>query len=168
LPDAITITKNAGKLESKGIDAEIAATPVKGLELTYNFGYTHARYTALKLSSNGQETDLAGRRQIFTPDVTSMFAAQYSLPLNESQSVKLVARGEWIYLGATYFDLNNNIRQAPYNLLNAKFGVTSRYIDVLLWGRNLADKKYIAYAYDFGAVHLGSPETYGVTVRAKF
>ncbi|HVX49240.1 MAG TPA: TonB-dependent receptor [Chitinophagaceae bacterium] len=167
LPSAITITKNAGGLTSKGIDAEIAATPVKGLEATYNFGYTHARYTTLKLSSNGSEADLKGNHQVFTPDVTSMLALQYSMPVNQSQSVKAFVRGEWMYLGQEYFDLANNIRQAPYNLLNASVGITTRHLDVMLWGRNLTDKKYISYAYDFGAVHLGNPQTYGITVRGK-
>ncbi len=168
LPSAITITKNAGGLTSKGVDAEFAATPVKGLELTYNFGYTYARYTTLNLSSNGSAEDLKGNRQIFTPDVTSMFAAQYSLPINKQKTVKLLARGEWQYLGLTYFDLANTISQGSYSLLNAKFGVTTKYVDVLLWGRNLTKVTYISYAYDFGAVHLGNPQTYGVTVRARF
>lgn len=37
LPDAVTVTKNAGKLTSKGIELELAATPVKGLQVIYNF-----------------------------------------------------------------------------------------------------------------------------------
>lgn len=168
LPDAITVTKNAGGLTSKGFDAELAATPAKGLELTYNFGYTHARYTTLKIGANGQETNLAGTHQIFTPDVTSLFAAQYSLPLSSRFNVKLVARGEWQYLGTTYFDLANTISQGAYSLLNAKFGITTKYIDMMLWARNISDIKYISYAYDFGAAHLGNPKTYGATVRVKF
>ena len=168
LPSAITITKNAGSLTSKGFDAEVEATPVKGLELAYNFGYTHARYTTLNLSSNGNEENLSGNRQIFTPDVTSMLAAQYTIPLNAQKSVKLVARGEWQYLGSTYFNLANTISQGSYSLLNAKLGVTTKHFDVLLWARNIGDVTYISYAYDFGAVHLGTPKTYGATVRVKF
>jgi iron complex outermembrane receptor protein len=38
----------------------------------------------------------------------------------------------------------------------------------MFWGRNLGDKKFIAYAYDFGAVHLGNPKTYGITLTANF
>ena len=33
----------------------------------------------------------------------------------------------------------------------------------MVWMRNLGDKKYIAYAYDFGAIHLGDPFTWGLT-----
>jgi len=167
LPQAITITKNAGSLDSKGFDAEIAATPIRGLEANYNFGYTHARYTTLKLSQNGSEVDLAGKSQIFTPDITSMLALQYSLAVNKSQSVRLIVRGEWIYIGSTYFDLNNSIHQSPYSLLNARIGIALKNIELMFWGRNLSDTKYISYAYDFGAIHLGNPRTYGFTLRVK-
>jgi iron complex outermembrane receptor protein len=38
----------------------------------------------------------------------------------------------------------------------------------MLWVRNIGDEKYISYAYDFGAVHLGDPRTFGVTVTGRF
>ena len=147
---------------------EFAATPLKGFEVEYNFGYTHATYEKLKLSQNGSETDLAGKRQIFTPDVTSMLALQYSYPIGSRQEFKLVVRGEWMYLGTQYFDLANTIEQSPYSLFNTRFGVSTKHIDVMFWCRNIGDEKYIAYAYDFSAVHLGNPRTYGVTLTARF
>jgi len=168
LPAAITITKNAGSLTSKGFDAEITGNIVKGLEATYNFGYTYAKYTQLNLSENGSAVDLAGNKQIFTPDVTSMLAVQYSLPLNASQSIKAVIRGEWFYIGKEYFDLANTISQSSYQLLNTRLGITVRNYGLYFWGRNLTNQKYISYAYDFGAVHLGDPKTYGVTLNVSF
>jgi iron complex outermembrane recepter protein len=167
LPDAITVIRNAGKLDSKGVDVEVAATPAAGFEAIYNFGYTYAKYTSLKISQNGQEADLAGKRQVFTPDITSMLALQYGIPVNQTKTIKIVVRGEWQYLGKTFFDLNNTIQQSPYSLLNSRAGITTRHFELMLWGRNLSDKKYIAYAYDFGAVHLGNPKTYGVTLKVK-
>lgn len=168
LPDAVTITKNTGKLTSKGVELEISTTPVKGLQFDYNFGYTNAKYKSLKVSSNGESVDLNGNKQIFTPDVTSMLAPQYSLVLNQKQQLKLVARAEWFYIGTTYFDLANQIKQSPYQLLNARLGISSKHADIFVWGRNITDKHYIAYAYDFGAVHLADPRTYGITLMAKF
>ena len=170
LPDAVTVTKNTGKLTSKGLEAEINATPVKGLEINYSAGYTNAKYKNLKLSQNGEENDLKGKRQIFTPDVTSMLAAQYSFGIRmiKKQGMKIILHGEWKYLGTQYFDLSNSIKQTPYSLLNTRFGISAKNFEVMLWGRNLTKKKYIAYAYDFGAIHLGDPQTYGATVQFKF
>jgi iron complex outermembrane receptor protein len=168
LPSAVTITRNTGKLKSKGFEAEANAAPIKGLSVNYSFGYTDAQYQNLKLSQNGGEVNLKGNRQIFTPDITSMLAIQYNHALSSNGDVNVVLRGEWKYLGEQFFDLGNNIRQSPYNLLNTRVGVTAKSLSLFFWGRNLGDKKYISYAYDFGAVHLGDPKTYGVTLAARF
>jgi len=167
VPDAITITRNAGRLTTKGIEMELAAAPTTGLQINYNFGFTDAEYKRLKLSQFGSEIDLAGKKQLFTPDITSMLAMQYSYAIGTQQGLKLVVRGEWMYLGKQYFDLANNISQSPYHLLNTRFGVSANNFEIMFWGRNLADRNYISYAYDFGAVHLGNPRTYGVTLIGK-
>jgi iron complex outermembrane receptor protein len=168
LPDAITVTRNAGSLNSKGVELEVSATPFKGLELEYSAGYTDAKYKTLKVGSNGQAVDLGGKKQIFTPDVTSMLALQYSYTINEKHQVALVARGEYFYFGRRYFDLANTIRQSPYNLLNTRVGITSKHLSLFFWSRNMGDIHYMEYAYDFGAVHLAAPRTYGVTLRTTF
>jgi iron complex outermembrane receptor protein len=168
LPDAITVVRNTGSLKSQGVELELAATPVKGLQIEYNAGTTNATYQELKLSQQGAEVDLKGKHQIFTPSMTSMLAVQYQLGVGPSQRLKFVARGEWVYLGEQYFDLSNNIRQAPYNLINTRFGLSYDQFELMFWGRNLSDQKYIAYAYDFGATRLGNPKTYGMTLRLSF
>ncbi|HVZ56326.1 MAG TPA: TonB-dependent receptor [Chitinophagaceae bacterium] len=168
LPDAITVTKNAGKLTSKGAELELEAKPVSGLLVDYNFGYTDARFKKLRVAQNGTEADLSGNHQIFSPEFTSMLALQYGWELNREGTARLVVRGEWMMLGKEYFDLANTITQDPYSLFNARFGVEWKRTSLFIWGRNLAGKKYIGYAYDFGAVHLGNPRTFGVTVRQSF
>jgi iron complex outermembrane receptor protein len=167
LPAAITVTKNAGSLTSKGLDAELAATVLRGLEATYNFGYTDANYTKLKLSQNGSEVDFSGNRQIFTPDITSLLALQYTVSLISSNKLQLIIRGEWTYLGKQYFDLANSITQSPYNLLNTRIGLKIKHAELYFWERNITDVKYIAYGYDFGAVHLGNPRTFGFTLKGS-
>jgi iron complex outermembrane receptor protein len=137
------------------------------LETTYNFGYTDAVYTELNLSQNGTEANLKGNHQVFTPGVTSFFALQYTVPLVSSRLLRLVIRVEWAYLGKEYFDLANSITQSPYNLLNARLGLAAKHVELYFWERNIGDTKYIAYAYDFGAVHLGNPKTFGLTFKVS-
>ncbi|MDN3587111.1 TonB-dependent receptor [Pedobacter aquatilis] len=168
LPDAVTITRNAGKLTSKGVELELSAKPVKGLSFDYNLGYTDAKYTSLQLPSDGSTVTLDGNRQLYTPELTSMFAPQYNFELDKNSGLNLVARGEWVFIGNQFFDLDNQIQQKGYNLFNAKLGITNKRFDLFVWGRNLGDKTYIDYAYDFGAAHLGNPRTYGVTLTGKF
>ncbi len=168
LPDAITVTKNTGELNSKGAELELFYKPVKGLQIDYSFGYTNAKYASLKLSSNGEAVDLGGKTQIFTPNVTSMLTAQYNYLVSAKQQVKMFVRAEWFYLGERYFDLANTIKQSPYSLLNTSIGASRKNIELYFWMRNMGDVKYIEYAYDFGAVHLGTPITYGVTIKTRF
>lgn len=171
LPDAITLTRNAGELTSRGFEVEVIATPLKGLDLSYSLGYTEAMYESLRTVEGGTpgvSVDYNGNRQIFTPDVTSMLAVQYSRDLGLSIPLKFVARGEWAHLGTQYFDMANEIRQAPYNLINARAGFAYKSLELMAWGRNLSDEQYIAYAYDFGATHLGEPRNWGVTLIKRF
>ncbi|HNP23738.1 MAG TPA: TonB-dependent receptor [Panacibacter sp.] len=168
LPDAITITKNAGKLQSKGAELELATTFGKGFELSYNFGYTDAKYTSLKLPSDGEEVNFNGNKQVFTPNITSSLALQYSHRIAQKQNLQFVVRGEWFYFGKQYFDLANQIAQSPYDLFNTRVGFSSKHADLFFWMRNIGDVKYIGYAYDFGGVHLAEPQTLGVTLTAKF
>jgi iron complex outermembrane recepter protein len=123
---------------------------------------------SLKLSSNGESVDLGSKTQIFTPNVTSMLTAQNSYLISAKKQIKLVVRGEWFYLGRRYSDLSNNISQSPYSLLNTSLGVSRKNIELFFWMRNIGDVKYIEYAYDFGAMHLGTTMTWGITLRTKF
>ncbi len=168
LPAAITIVRNAGKLESKGAELELAVKPFQGLEADYSFGYTHASYQSLYLASNNETIDLSGNHQVFTPDVTSMFALQYNQKVGQKNNYELMARTEWRYLGDQYFDLANQIRQNAYHLFNGRIGVSTKNISLFLWAANIFNRHYIDYAYDFGASHLGNPQTFGLSVRKDF
>jgi iron complex outermembrane receptor protein len=168
LPQALTVTRNAGKLNSKGIELEVSGKIASALQVDYSFGLTDATYQSLKVPQNGSEVNLKGNHQIFTPSHTSMLALQYVKAISADHRWRIVVRGEWQNLGEQYFDLGNTIKQSGYSLLNTRFGIASQGFEVMFWGRNLTDEKYIAYAYDFGATHLGNPRNYGVTVRKNF
>jgi iron complex outermembrane receptor protein len=168
LPDAFTVIRNAGEMESRGLEWELTLLPLKGLELQYNAGWAHATYKTLRLSQNGQEMNYDGNRQVFTPTQTSLVTAQYGVPVGTGGHFRFTIRGEWVLTGKQYFDLANTISQDSYSVLNLRTGITYKQYGLYVWIRNLADERYIAYAYDFGGTHLGNPRTYGMTVSARF
>jgi iron complex outermembrane receptor protein len=168
LPDAFTVIRNAGSLNSQGFEWELTVLPLKGLEIQYNAGWLRSSYQTLRLSQNGQEVNYDGNKQVFSPASTSLVMAQYGLPIGVGKQWYLTVRGEWIRNGKQYFDLANKISQDAYNLFNLRGGVQFKNYGMHVWIRNLTDETYIAYAYDFGGVHLGNPKTYGVTVSARF
>jgi iron complex outermembrane receptor protein len=165
LPDAVTVTRNAGNLESKGVEIEVSAVPLKNLEINYNLGLTDAKYAGLKLPNNGSLLEQQDYHQIFTPTYTSLLAIQYSYEL---RYMKIMLRGEYLQLGKQYFDLTNKLEQKSYKTFNGQFGIYSTYVDFFVWEANISDTRYIDYAYDFGAAHLGNPRTFGVTFRSRF
>jgi iron complex outermembrane receptor protein len=154
LPDAITIIKNTGVLNSKGVEAEIMYTPAKGIMIQYNGGITNAIIEA------------TGKRPLFTPDNSNAIAIQYSKTINAKVSGFI--RSETKFIGNTYFDSSNEIKQSPYCINNFNIGINKNKMSVVLWSKNIFNQKYISYAYDFGAVHLGDPATYGISISSKF
>jgi iron complex outermembrane receptor protein len=166
LPDAITIIQNRGKLNSKGIELEFTAQANTHLSIDYNAGITNAKFETLEIAQNGNANILNGNKQIFTPDLVSNLALQYDQKFNKDVSGFI--RTEWKYIGTTYFDLANSIQQNPYNIINASLGVQMGDVQIKYWTRNLTNQKYISYAYDFGAVHLGDPATSGLSIAIKF
>ncbi len=167
LPDAVTVIRNTGRLSSKGGELEIKAQALKGLEVMYDLGITDATYEELEIAEEGEEVNLEGKQQIFTPEFTSMLALQYKKQLRKSNNFSLFVRGEWKALGKQYFDLANTIEQESYSLFNSHMGSTFKNRKLTIWGRNLFNKRYISYAYDFGAVHLGNPATFGVSLTYR-
>ncbi|WP_339877518.1 TonB-dependent receptor [uncultured Algoriphagus sp.] len=168
LPDAIVVTQNAGDLTSTGIEWEINAIPTNNLSIDWSFGYTHATFDKLMLPGESGEVDYSGNRQIFTPEFTSMVAAQWTPQFFNSSTLDWMVRGEWLYFGEQYFNLENTISQDAFQIVNAKFGVVSDTIKLTVWAKNIFDKTYIDYAYNFGPSHLGNPATFGMTAMYKF
>jgi iron complex outermembrane receptor protein len=166
LPDAITIIQNRGKLNSKGIELEFTAQANAHLSIDYNAGMTNAKFETLEIAQNGNANILNGNKQIFTPDFVSNLALQYDQKFNKDLSG--FVRTEWRYIGTTYFDLANSIQQNPYSIINASLGLQMGDVQIKYWTRNLTNQKYISYAYDFGAVHLGDPATSGLSIAIKF
>jgi iron complex outermembrane receptor protein len=164
LPDAVIVTRNTGSLTSKGFEVELRTLLTRGLELSYDLGFTDASYESLLIAQDGNEVNLKENKQIYTPEVTSMFALQYNSNLGFGSNWNFSARAEWKYLGEQYFDLANNLRQEPYNLYNGNLGLSYKNVELMIWGRNIFDTRYISYGYNFGAVHLGNPATMGVTI----
>ena len=165
LPDAVVIIQNAGRLRSFGIEFEMMAQITKGLSLQYNSGFTDAKYIKLEGVNDGEQIDLSGNKQVFTPAYTESIGLQYDL--NIGKNVWTI-RTDYLRTGKQYFDLANKIVQNEYGLLNLRSSIRTNHFDFSVWARNIAGTKYIDYAYDFGAAHLGRPRTIGVGLGYRF
>jgi len=168
LLDAITVTKNVGSLSSVGFETEITLQLIKGLTLSHSFGFTNALFKKTNASQGGQQIELRGKHQVFTPRTTSFLHLRYQHYLNDKKNFKFEISAQWYCIGKQYFDIANTIEQTSYNLFNANAGIVVKKFSVFVWGKNVTDNKFIDYAYDFGAVHLGNPATFGIGAAAAF
>jgi iron complex outermembrane receptor protein len=159
LPDAVTIIQNAGEMNAWGMEVEMELKLAKGLSVQYSGGLTSAKYAVLGVVSNGAQVDLSGNKQVFTPSSTNYFATQYQTSIAAHE---LMFRLEYNHIGKQFFDLANTIEQEAYGLVNFRSSIRTKHFDISFWGRNLMGKKYINYAYDFGAAHLGNPRMIGI------
>ena len=164
LPDAITITQNAGKLRSLGIEFELNAQITKGITVQYSGGLTDAKYQTLDAVSDGNQVNLSGNRQVFTPSSNHLIGLQYQAKIGKND---FSIRTDFIQTGTQYFDLANTIKQDSYGVLNMRTSYKIKSLEFSLWARNIGATKYIAYAYDFGAAHLGRPRTVGIGLNYR-
>jgi len=165
---------NIGRMNNVGAELEAAAVPVKGLELSWNAAYNHARYAALPLFNytDNRTQDYQGNRPINTPVVSSMLAAQYTYALGQGRRQPAVfGRAEWRYTGRYYFDYYNQDKQDGYSLFNVRAGVSVRHLELAFWVRNLFERTYITYGSLSPQVPLylqSLPRFWGTTVTATF
>lgn len=156
-----------GNANVRGLELEMRATPVEGLDLTASLGLLDAEFTDFTDVATG--TDFTGNRLPFSPSFTFNLAAQYR------SSFGLFVRGELQGVGETFFDEANaqNIKQEAYVLANACIGYEFGRSGIFLFANNLFDTRYVTQAFNLGvdgsaAGSYGAPRTFGVQFRTRF
>ncbi|NJR14800.1 MAG: TonB-dependent receptor [Calothrix sp. CSU_2_0] len=150
-------------LKATGVEFELTAKPTKGLDLIASIGYVDSRYKNYLNSDTG--VDLSDNRVPLAPQFTYNLAAQYR------SSGGIFARAELRGYGLTYFDDDNQIKQEPYAVVNARIGYEWEKTGVYLYGNNLFDTRYITSGFFFPppipTVGFGDPFTFGVQLRTS-
>ena len=168
--------ENVGDAQSMGLELEVSAIPLKGLQLDGSFGINPTEYKGFDLKrvnfGTGVETTTAigGNKLSNAPSHTIFLGAQYEYAINKK--LKAVIRGEIRNLGKQYSDIQNQIEQPSYMLLNSRIGLTYDKYSLFVWGQNLNNERYLAYGNpdsSFGRqARIAQPRTFGITLSAKF
>ena len=155
---------NAG-VTINGVEAELRAKPLEGLDLIAGFGYLDATYTDYVDPVLG---DFNGNRLPFSPDYTFNLAAQYRSP--NGIFGRLEAQG----FGTTFFNDENSLKQGSYVLINGRLGYEfDNNQGVYLFANNIFNfRPFATQAFFFGGALLpstyGAPATVGIQYRARF
>jgi iron complex outermembrane receptor protein len=161
---------NVGGATSSGVEVEVNARAVPGVELFTAIGTTHARYKAGSVSSG---VNIAGNTVQNTPDYTATFGTQVSRQWRPDATI--YGRAEVALYGAFQYDSLNLAQQDRYSLTNLRAGVRSRVVFAEAWVRNAFDTHYVPVAFAFGALapsgflgESGAPRTFGVSAGVSF
>jgi len=96
----VAVIANAAKASIKGVELELAAKPVRGLELSANFAWLDAKYTSypnapLPQSLGPLSVDATGNRLDNSPPYSASVAAQYTWMLPGGAAT--YARSEYLW-----------------------------------------------------------------------
>lgn len=174
-PGSPTVTPfltNAGRVRSKGIEADIQAAPFDGFTLNGGVGYNKAIYTAFP-DGGGPGIDFTGNTLIEAPRWTASATANYEFAISDGWQANMSAT--YTYKSKTYADPSNAPRflQDPFELVNARIGF-SREDDafgVALFANNLFDTKYavsrFSTALGYNYLAYNEPRVIGLELTIK-
>jgi iron complex outermembrane receptor protein len=161
---------NVGGAVSRGVEFELNARPVSGVDVFGTFGYTNARFNDGAVSSG---VDVDGNELPNTPDYTASAGLQYSAAIRQAAS--WYARADVVFYGAFKYDDANTEGQDAYSLVNLRGGVRGKLLLGEVWIRNAFDTFYIPVAFAFPGLapsgflgESGAPRTFGVSVGVTF
>ncbi|WP_062060960.1 TonB-dependent receptor [Aquimarina longa] len=173
--------ENVGDAKSMGVELEASAIPVKGLQIEASLGLTDTEYkdfilnrdkmtSLVPVTIEENKINISGNKLSNTPNHTLFFGAQYTSSI--SKKTKATLRGEIKNIGAYYTDIQNDLKQPSYTLINAKLGISFGKYELSLWGQNLTDQTYLSFGSSdtsFGRnVRTAAPVTYGTTLNIRF
>ncbi|MEG8221890.1 TonB-dependent receptor [Sphingomonas sp. HH69] len=175
---------NAGKVRSRGFEADLAYAPTRLVSLSASAAYVDATYLdyrnaqqAVENLNLGSLQDLSGARLAGVPKFTWTLGADVAQPIGNwgSRGIELYAHGDFSHRSSIYTAVSNSrYSLAPgYGLLNARVGLRSDdgIWDLSVWARNLTDKNYFVTLSpaNTGLItgQVGDPRTVGITLRTK-
>ena len=155
------ILRNAGVLESTGLEFGLDSTPWEGGTLSFNFAYVDAEFKEFVGApcSKGAKAagtcddaaggaDLSGEQVNRSPKWRYNIAAQHDFMIGSAEAS---ARVEYMWRDENVLDgdLDPNTYEGSYGLLNARFAVRpTENVEIALWGRNLTDEEYSLAIFD--------------------
>ena len=158
--------RNAAKATIQGLEVELLARPLQGLDIMASFGLLDTKFDDNK--NIEENADYTGNKVPLSPAYTASLVAHYRSPWGIS------VRGEAAWTGDTYHDEANTHKQEAYCIANGKIGYEKEHFDIYFFVNNIFDKEYWTFLY--GAMMapteemgtIGAPRTLGVMATVRF
>lgn len=170
-PTPTSLLTNASDATSYGAEFEVQWVPFENLFVNMGLGLLDTEYKDFVDEIFGN--DFSGNKIALAPAMNFNGLVQYNVPVDFGT---FTFQTDWNYQSKVFFDSLNNdlLSEDAYWLWNGRIAWESRNEDweVAAFGRNLADKKYMTYAFDlsFFGFHeqmLGTPRFFGLEVTYR-
>jgi len=164
---------NLGKVNYKGLELELAARPVEGLDTYLRLGMTDS-----EIRESSRSAADVGNQAPLVSQYTINIGTQYRWPVG-SGGLQAVIRVDGQRIGPTYWYPDNFTLREPIDLINLRLGVEQGAWSVTAWAKNLFDRRYNAEwspgpqffpspGYTNNFVFKAMPRVWGVDFNYRF
>jgi iron complex outermembrane receptor protein len=172
----VTRLINAGKVQTKGVEADLAARVTPQFTVSGGVAHTLARVKSFLCPTGAAAScDINGKPLPFAPDWKASIRAKYTMPVGARMAMDFGADANW--QSRTNFDLSQqpNSFQPSYAIFNATVGLADSKAGwrAAILVKNLADKSYATFVQSSGSninryVPRDDERYTGVTLRYDF
>jgi len=171
-PTANFVT-NAEKAHVSGLELEITARPVRGLQINLGAAYTNPVYDDY-VDTAPPFIDRSSEPFVYVSKYTVFVSARYDF---DTPIGAMNINGNYHHRSSFFFQPSDLAPQPAYGLANAMVGWSPRGLEQLelsAWVQNLFDKEYASNILDlqrsvgFTTITPGAPRTFGLAGRFRF
>ena len=156
---AISRRENAGEAHSIGFESDVSFRPVQAFELNAALGIIDIEFDDYETNKT-TGTNLKGNKIPNTPEYKFTLGSTYFFDGG------FFMNGNASFVGETYLDELNTIKQDPYTLMNASVGYETEHWTARVYGKNLLDEEFYVHQFN-GAGRAGDPLTVGAEVSVR-
>lgn len=172
------LISNVGAARIKGLEAELNASPVGGLSLIANVGYTDAKLSEDQVSTIVIAAGRKGDRLPFVPKWNVSASAEYMWSL--SSTLEGLVRFDGTYAGSSYSTLAKTDayrrKVDDYTLFNARFGIQAPdgdwsahlYVNNIFNAEAITTKSSSGNTGGLTVTHGAPPRTIGLNLTKRF
>ncbi|MGE9313467.1 TonB-dependent siderophore receptor [Niabella sp. CJ426] len=133
LIDGRSFTFQDGTQRSRGIEAEVIANPITGMNIVAGYGFNENRY-------RNASPALQGKNVVFSPKNIGNLWVSYSIPESKLRGLGFGAGVN--YVGDSWYDAANSFKVPGYTLLSGSVFYDAQRYRFALKGNNLSNERY--------------------------
>lgn len=159
---------NAGKSESKGVEFELKALPVKNLETWLTLGYNDARFVEYV---KDEDEDYSGNYIPYVPVYSFSLGGNYMVEVKRNWLDLIRFHLTYNGFGKHYWHETNLAYQDYYGLFNHRISFEKNNIVFSFWGKNLLNENYNSFYFQAlgnSYAQIGKPASMGINLKVTF